>query len=47
MSEANEAITKAVTDQGLSVEEYGRIIQVAVNDPDLRRKILERLPSRR
>lgn len=47
LTEANTAITKAVTDQGLSVEEYGRIIQVAANDPDLRQKILQRLPSKR
>jgi hypothetical protein len=47
VSEANDAIARAVTDQGLSVEEYGRIIQVAANDPDLRQKILQRLPSKR
>jgi hypothetical protein len=47
VSEANTAITRAVTDQGLSVEEYGRIIQVAANDPELRQKILQRLPSKR
>jgi len=47
VSEANEAISKAVTDQGLSLEEYGQIIQVAANDAGLRQRILQRLPSKR
>ena len=45
LDEAQTVITKAVTDRGLSVEEYGTIIRVAANDPDLRQKILQRLPS--
>jgi hypothetical protein len=43
--EANNALSKAVTDQGLSVEEYNSIMQVAQNDPDVREKIRQRLPS--
>lgn len=45
-SEANDALTKAVTDEGLSVEEYNSIIQVAQNDPQLREKILQRVKSK-
>src|SRR5262245_39507160 len=33
VDEANKAITKAVTDQGLSVDEYLSIMKVAQNDP--------------
>jgi hypothetical protein len=42
-SEANEAMARAVIDQGLSVEEYNSIIQVAQNDPQIRQKILQRI----
>jgi hypothetical protein len=41
--EATGALKKAVTDQGLSVEEYSSIIDVAQKDPELRRKLLERV----
>jgi hypothetical protein len=41
--EARNAMTKAVTDQGLSVEEYSSILTVAQNDPDVRQKILQRV----
>jgi hypothetical protein len=34
---------KAVTDQGLSVDEYSTILQVAQNDPQVRDKLLQRL----
>jgi hypothetical protein len=43
VAEANGALTKAVTDQGLSVEEYASILQAAQNDPALRGKIIERI----
>jgi hypothetical protein len=43
VGEANDAIRKAVTDQGLSVEEYTSIINVAQNDPAVRDKLLKRL----
>ena len=41
--EASDAMAKAVTDQGLSVEEYTSIIEVAQNDPAVRNKLLQRL----
>jgi len=41
--EANAAIAKAVTDQGLSVDEYVSIMKVAQNDPGVRDKIIQRL----
>ncbi len=41
--EASDAMAKAVTDQGLSVEEYTNIIEVAQNDPTVRNKLLQRL----
>ena len=34
---------KAVTDQGLSVEEYNSILVVAQNNPEVRKKIVERM----
>jgi hypothetical protein len=41
--EANDAMTKAVTDQGLSVEEFSMIMEVAKNDPSVREKIVKRI----
>jgi hypothetical protein len=41
--EAKKAFVKAVTDQGLSIEEYTSILVVARNDPVVRKKILERV----
>ena len=41
--EAADALAKAVTDQGLSVEEYNKIIEVAQNDPNVRQKIMQRI----
>src|SRR5262245_5898317 len=38
LNEAINALTKAVTDQGLSVEEYDSILEVAQNDPDVLEK---------
>lgn len=38
-----DQITKAVTDQGLSVDEYAEIIDTAQNDADVRQKILQRI----
>lgn len=42
-NEAANALTKAVTDQGLSVEEYTKILQVAENDMTVRTKIMQRI----
>jgi hypothetical protein len=41
--EAKNAIAKAITDQGLSVEEYTSILVVAQNDPAIREKIVQRI----
>jgi hypothetical protein len=43
IAEANNKLTKAVTDQGLSIEEYTSIMQVARNDPEIRGKIIQRI----
>src|SRR5215831_18767386 len=42
--EANNALEKAVTDQGLSVDEYNSIIRTAQNDPAVRQKLAQRIP---
>jgi hypothetical protein len=42
--EANGALEKAVTDQGLSVDEYNSIIRTAQNDPAVRQKLAQRIP---
>ena len=42
--EADDALTKAVTDQGLSVDEYNSIIRTAQNDPAVRQKLTQRIP---
>jgi len=41
--EGNEALEKAVTDQGLSVDEYNTIIRTAQNDPTVREKLTQRI----
>jgi hypothetical protein len=43
VGEADDAMAKAITDQGLSIEEYTTIIRVAQNDPTVRGKLLQRL----
>ena len=43
VGEANTAMKKAVTDQGLTVEEYTDIVNVAQKDPAVRDKLLRRL----
>jgi hypothetical protein len=44
-AEANNALMKAVTDQGLSVDEYNGIIEMAQNNPTLREKLIQRVGS--
>jgi hypothetical protein len=44
-TEANDALKKAVTDKGLSVEEYSAIVAMAQTDPTVRGKILNRIRS--
>ena len=41
--EANDALQKAVTDQGLSVDEYNSIIRTAQNDPTVGEKLTQRI----
>jgi hypothetical protein len=41
--EANQAMEKAVTDQGLSVDEYNSIMRTAQNDPTVRQKLSQRI----
>ncbi|MCA0246490.1 MAG: DUF4168 domain-containing protein [Proteobacteria bacterium] len=41
--EADQALVKAVTDKGLSVEEYTAILEVAQTDPVVKDKLVERL----
>jgi hypothetical protein len=36
-------VSKAVTDQGLSIDEYAQIMDVAQNDPQVRQKIMSRI----
>jgi hypothetical protein len=43
LNEAVGALKKAVNDQGLSIEEYDSILEVAQNDPDVREKIRQRI----
>jgi hypothetical protein len=43
--ERNDALEKAVTDQGLSVDEYNSIIRTAQNDPTVREKLSKRIPN--
>jgi len=43
VNEANQAITKAVNDEGLTVDEYVSIMKVAQDDPTVRDKIVQRL----
>ena len=43
LDEALNAMKKAVTDQGLSVDEYDSILEVAKNDPGVREKIRQRI----
>ena len=43
VTEANNEFTKAVTDQGLSVEEYTSILEMAQDHPEIRDKLLQRI----
>jgi hypothetical protein len=45
--EANNALVKAITDQGLSVEEYTAILVMAQSDATVREKIIQRLRPQR
>ncbi|MEN3374822.1 MAG: hypothetical protein V7604_177 [Hyphomicrobiales bacterium] len=41
--EADTALKKAVTDNGLSVQEYSEILTMAESDPEVRGKLLRRI----
>src|ERR1700756_1816551 len=41
VAEARNELTKAVTDQGLSVDEYASILEAARDNPEIRGKILQ------
>jgi hypothetical protein len=43
VGEADKAMRQAVTDQGISVDEYLNIMKVAQNDPGVRDKLVQRL----
>ncbi|HKY86526.1 MAG TPA: DUF4168 domain-containing protein [Pseudorhodoplanes sp.] len=43
VSEANDAMSKAVTEHGLSLEEFDSIIRLAQSDVGVREKILQRV----
>jgi Domain of unknown function (DUF4168) len=43
VAEAHNEFTKAVTEQGLSVEEYASILDKAQDDPEIRDKLLARI----
>lgn len=45
VADANQAIKKAVTDQGLSVAEYNSILDLAQNDPGVRAKLIDRIKA--
>jgi hypothetical protein len=45
VTEAHGEFTKAVTDQGLSFEEYASILDMARDDSEIRVKILQRMRS--
>jgi hypothetical protein len=45
VDEANNAIEKAITEQGLSLQEYSSIMEEARNNPEVHQKILDRLPK--
>jgi hypothetical protein len=45
VNEASNVLEKAITDQGLSVDEYTTILDVAQNDPQVLQKLLERLQA--
>jgi hypothetical protein len=43
VAEAHNEFTKAVTEQGLSVEEYATILDMAQDNPEIRDKLLQRI----
>jgi hypothetical protein len=44
-TEGTDAMKKAITDQGLSLDDYNKIIVMAQNDPTFRARLLQRLQA--
>jgi DNA-binding LacI/PurR family transcriptional regulator len=42
VEEANKALERAITDKGLSIDEYNAIVDVAQNDPEFKAKLIQR-----
>jgi hypothetical protein len=42
IEQGDNAMQKAITDKGLSIDEYKAILDMAQNDPDLQAKLIER-----
>jgi hypothetical protein len=45
-AEAGQALTKAVTEEGLSVDEFTTMMEVVQKDPDVRDKLMTRLKAK-
>jgi hypothetical protein len=43
IEEADDALEKAVTDQGLSIDEYDTILETAQNDPAVQERLLQHM----
>lgn len=43
VAEAHSEFTRAVTEQGLSLEEYASVLDMARDDPEIRGKLLQRI----
>jgi hypothetical protein len=44
-NQAKDEMTRAITDEGLSIPEYNSIIQAAAHDPQIRSRIMEHMPQ--
>ncbi len=45
--EANQKMTQAVTDRGMTIEDYNALFQTIQNDPDLKKKFMTVLNQKR
>ncbi len=43
--QAKDAMSKAITDQGLSIDEYNSVVQAAQSDPQIRERLIQQLPQ--
>ena len=44
-SQAGTEMTKAITDQGLSIPEYNSILETAEQNPEIRARLIQQLPD--